>query len=49
MLENVVNLAAQLKAFYKTGHKYANYISLIAFTHIKRLYRELEQLLSLAL
>ena len=32
MLENTIDLAAQLKAFYKIGHKYANYISPITLT-----------------
>jgi hypothetical protein len=49
MLENTINLAAQLKAFYKIRHKYANYISPITLTYIKRLYKELDRLLSLAL
>jgi hypothetical protein len=49
MLENAIDLAAQLKAFYKTGHEYASRISPIALTYIKRLCRELERLLSLAL
>jgi hypothetical protein len=42
MLENTTNLAAQLKAFYKTRHEYANYILLITLTYIERLCRELE-------
>jgi hypothetical protein len=49
MLEDITNLAMQLKAFYKIGYKYTNYILPIAFIYIKRLYKELEQLLSLAL
>ena len=49
MSKNTIDLAAQLKAFYKIGHKYANYISPTTFTYIKRLYKELDRLLSLAL
>jgi hypothetical protein len=49
MLENVIDFTTQLKAFYKTRYKYVNYISPIALTYIKRLYKELERLLSLAL
>jgi hypothetical protein len=49
MLETAANLAAQLKAFYETGYKYANYILPITFTHIERHCKELDRLLSLAL
>ena len=42
MLKTAINLAAQLKAFYKTSYKYANYISPITLTYIERLYKELE-------
>ena len=49
MLKTAANLAAQLKAFYETGYKYANYISPTTFIHIKRLCKELDRLLSLAL
>jgi hypothetical protein len=49
MLETAIDLAAQLKAFYKTGYKYANYISPTTLTYIKRLCKELDWPLSLAL
>jgi len=45
----VVDLAAQLKAFYKTGYKYTNYILLVVFEYIIRLYSKLERLFSLLL
>ena len=32
MSENTIDLAAQLKAFYETGHEYANHISPITLT-----------------
>jgi hypothetical protein len=49
MLETAIDLAAQLKAFYKTGHEYANYILLITLTYIERLCKELDRPPSLAL
>jgi hypothetical protein len=49
MSKTAADLATQLRAFYKTGHEYANYISLTALTHIKHLYKELDRPPSLAL
>ena len=49
MSKNTTNLATQLKAFYKTGHEYANHIPPITLTQIKHLYKELDRPLSLAL
>jgi hypothetical protein len=49
MLEIAADLATQLKAFYKTGYKYANYISPTTLTYIERLCGELDRLPSLAL
>ena len=49
MLNNAADLTAQLKAFYEIRHEYANYISPTTLAYIKRLCKELEQLLSLAL
>jgi hypothetical protein len=49
MSKTAIDLATQLKAFYKTGHEYANYILLITLTYIERLCGELDQLPSLAL
>ena len=36
MSKNTIDLAAQLKAFYKTGHKHANHISPTTLTQIER-------------
>jgi hypothetical protein len=49
MSKTAVNLAAQLKAFYETGYKYANYISPTTLTYIERLCKELDRPPSLAL
>jgi hypothetical protein len=43
MLEIAVELAAQTKAFYKTGYKYTNYILLIVLEYIIQLCGKLEQ------
>ena len=42
MLKTAANLAMQLKAFYKTGYKYTNYILPTTLTYIERLCKELE-------
>jgi hypothetical protein len=44
MLEITTKLAAQLKAFYKTGYKYTNYILLLVLEYIIQLCNKLEQL-----
>jgi hypothetical protein len=44
MSENTANLAAQLKAFYKTGYKFSNHISPAVLERIIRLCKELERL-----
>jgi hypothetical protein len=46
MLETnaVADLAAQLKAFYKTGYKYTNYILPLVLDYIIRLCSKLERL-----
>ena len=49
MSKTTIDLAMQLKAFYKTRHKYTNYISLITLAHIIQLYNKLECPLLLAL
>jgi hypothetical protein len=43
MSETAADLAAQLKAFYETGHEYANHISPTTLTHIERLCGELDR------
>ena len=49
MSKTATDLAVQLKEFYKTGHKYANYILLVVLTYIKWLCKELKCPLLLAL
>ena len=49
MSKTIIDFAIQLKAIYKTRHKYTNHILLIAFMHIIQLYNKLECPLLLAL